>query len=79
MTKEQWIQIRDQFHIPIEVWFDYYRERGGSIQDLQTFTITFYEILPKNHIVQTNKWTRKITFETAVKQLFEYYNNKFDL
>lgn len=79
MTREEWTYYRKQYEIPIEVWFNFYRDRGGTIDDLQVFTVQFHNIIPRGLTIKTNNWTKEVTYASAIRALFNYYDNKFDL
>jgi hypothetical protein len=78
MTKEQFLEIIKKPEIPMEIWFEYYKERGG-LADPETFTKVFTTALwnqwnlrrPDGSVVQ-------VSFKTALEGFYEYYAKKFN-
>jgi len=79
MTKEQFLFILKQPEIPMEVWFEFYRERGGSIPDLETFTHVFSIILWNESHIQVGDTMKQVTLGSAFKNFHDYYAKKFSL
>ena len=79
MTKEEWIKVRQEPYIPLGVWFSYYRETGGIIDDPVEFESRFEEILQEHPILYNNGTLVHITFETARGRLYNYYDLIFGL
>lgn len=77
MTKEQWHHVRNMPEIPLYVWFEYYREKGGVIENLAEFESQFYHILLQQPLMIIGGKQVLVTFQTAVERLFDYYKNKF--
>lgn len=77
MTKEQWHQVRNLEEIPVFIWFEYYKESGGIIDDLDMFQNMFFRILVRQPIVACTRGAVMVNFTTAVGRLNEYYENKF--
>lgn len=76
MTKDQWLQIRDKEDIDISVFFEYYKEKGGYVTDLQDFERYFIK-LGQTHTFLIKGRMIRMDYSTAVKKLYDYYNNKF--
>lgn len=81
MIKEEWIKVREEPHIPLGVWFSYYRERDGEIDDPVEFERIFNQVITQCPIFYdpTRGVIVRITAETARRRLFEYYDSTFDL
>lgn len=80
MTKDQWLQIRNQQEIPLTVFFAFYREQGGMVADLFEFNKLFQSLSVTRRIIFTQNGVekqREISYETAVHKLHRYYDNKF--
>lgn len=76
MTKEQWLLTREKPEIPMDVWFSFYKEKGG-IADVSLFEKMF-----TNAIFQEPVFLRiqkKVTFASCLNKLFTHYNEKFGL
>jgi len=37
MTKDEYLELLKLPEIPISIWFEYYRERGGIVDDINEF------------------------------------------
>ena len=76
MTKEEWINLKTKEEIPLEIFYTYYTEMGGSLnfQDFQTF---FVSLLTSPIAFSYNN--KIINYETSIKRLYNYYDKKFDL
>lgn len=80
MTKEQFLLILKQPEIPMEVWFEYYRERGGMIDDFEKFSYIFSIILWNKQEIQGSDGNMKqVTLASAFYQFHDYYAKKFNL
>lgn len=74
MTKKEYIELRNQPEIPLDIWFEYYQERGGTL-DKEEF-IQIFSILMTQETVTA---TKVINFHTALNNFYRYYNQKFGL
>ena len=80
MTKETFLKIKDQTDIPMDVWFEYYRDRGGIIQDFDYFNQVFSTLLVNRATVAGSDGRMKeITLQSAYNQFYDYYSKKFNL
>lgn len=78
ITKEQWQQVRDMEEIPVFVWFEYYKEMGGILNDINEFQTILWRTLVKQPLMISKQGRPiKINFDTAVERLFDHYSNKF--
>lgn len=76
MKKEEWESIRDQIKFPTGVWFSFYKERGGTIDDIKEFERVFLKVMGKI-VVCTDGAIREITEESALHKIKSYYDAKF--
>jgi hypothetical protein len=74
MTKEQWLTVRNQPEIPMDVWFSFYKEKGG-IADRALFDQMFVRGIWEQPIFV--KLGKKITFEGCIRKIHDHYNAKF--
>lgn len=76
MTKEQWLLTREKPEIPMDVWFSFYKEKGG-VADMHLFEQMFVNgIFQKPVFVKLGK---QVTFASCLNNLFAHYNKKFNL
>ena len=80
MTRDQYLKIRDSPEIPMEAYFDYYRERGGTLDDINKFTEILSTLMWNDTVVTgTNIVIKKITHNSVLTNFYKYYNQKFAL
>lgn len=77
MNKEEWDSIKNQEEITIKTFHDYYLERGGLITDITAFEKLLMLILQNNMPLRTESGPKLVTFESMIKNLYEYYTKKF--
>jgi len=77
MTKDQWLILRNQQELPMSVWFEYYRENGGLIQDFNDFVEQFSLLLLRPRLLSNGRVIH-INLATAWNRISKYYNKKFD-
>ncbi len=80
MTKEQFIEVMKMPEIPMSLWFEYYRERGGYIADPVEFERVFTVMLRNEGSVKGADGTLKqITLKSSYDNFYAYYKQKFEL
>ena len=90
MTKQRWETLRSLVEIPMDVFWEYYQESGGVIQEFPIFVQVFTEVLAGHKIdlgqfamytpyetVGKDGTKLRVTYETAVHRLYNYYDDKF--
>lgn len=77
MTKEEYIIIREKPDIPMNIWYEFFLERGGFSIGLDKFIEIFSNILLGSIIRKTNGEQTFVNFNSALSQFYKYYNNKF--
>lgn len=79
MTKEEYIKLLESEEIPIEVFFSFYKERGGTLDDLYEFAKIFATAISNEWVVHTPNGAKKITYQSCVDNFLYYYNKKFEI
>lgn len=80
MTKEQFLFILKQPEIPMEVWFEYYRERGGTIADFEKFVYVFSVVVwNEQTMVGSDGNMKQVTIVSSFYNFHDYYSKKFNL
>lgn len=74
MNKQEWEQIKASGNVPISLWFEFYREKGGTIEDLATFQQMFDFIVSEQQPVVNGQL---VNAGTARNRLVAHYDNKF--
>lgn len=78
MTKERYLEIRDREEIPKEVWYEYYKERGGVLGE-DEFWQNFVKAIFSRLVVVNRNGPKQIDLKTALESFYGYYNRKFDV
>ncbi len=78
MTKEKYLEVRDMTEIPKEIWYKYYKERGGMV-DEDKFWEAFVKSLVSKMVVVNRDGPKQIDFKTALDSFYGYYNRKFNV
>ena len=73
MTKNEWEHLKKQVEIPMYVWYEFYKEKGGKLNSMGEFEQIFTQIIFTN----VNINGKRTNYVTALNQLFKYYDNKF--
>lgn len=69
MTKEEYLNVRDLPEIPMGIWFEYYKEKGGNLPTKAEFEHAFTIML----------WNDPFAFRNALNSFYTHYNTKFNL
>lgn len=78
MTKAEYLVVRNQPEIPMDIWYEYYLERGGTNIGLSLFVEAFTNVL-LGTIVMTKSGPKTLSLKTALISFYKYYNQKFGL
>jgi hypothetical protein len=78
MNKEQYQLLITKPEIPIELWYEFFLEKGGANIGLEAFVDIFTNMLMGVSIVSKTgpKW---VSLETALRKFYGHYNKKFGL
>lgn len=80
MTKEEWVKVRGEPYIPLGVWFSYYKENGGTIEDPIHFEEEFDRCVSGGtSIFHMHGRIMKMDIHTATDRLFRYYDSIFSI
>ena len=78
MTAQRWEQVKGMDELPMDVFFEYYQEKGGFLRDFNTFRRFFEKIIYDRLTTRTPKGVRMVTHHSALQSVYTYYNKKFD-
>lgn len=80
VTKEEWEHWREQSNIPIDIWYSFYKEKGGYLDTLESFTQVFLSMINEKMIVQGSGGVMKqITNISAFGKMKTHYDTKFGI
>lgn len=81
MTEQEYLAVRELSEIPMEAWFDFYKERGGVLDDIAEFEKIFSVAIVNESVIGTvgSPTLKQITLKSALDKFFQYYNQKFGL
>lgn len=77
MTKDEWEKERKKDIHSIEVYFKYYREKGGKLDDISQFSSIFHQM--NGQIISCESGIKQLSQESALKRLRDYYDQKFEM
>lgn len=78
MTKEQYLLIKEKPEIPMDIWYDFFLERGGSNIGLSKFTEAFTNVLLGVNIIKPSG-IKHVSLKTSLDKFYKYYNHKFSV
>ncbi len=77
-NKQDWESIKNNQNYPIELFFQYYLENNGIIQDIEIFSNIFFQgCVNQVVIINNNIYPSNFNYQSAIKKTFEYFENKF--
>lgn len=80
MTKERFIEIILMPSVPMDAWFEFYRDRGGRIADFDRFEFVFSTILwNESETMGSDGQMKRVTLRSAYENFCDYYKVKFGL
>jgi hypothetical protein len=84
MTREDWILIKNQESWDIPLFYAFYREVGGLLDNIVEFERLFFDMcaFPRQIIVTDNNGNSKekeLSHATAIRKIIKFYNEKFNI
>jgi hypothetical protein len=81
MTEQEYIQLREQREIPMSAWFEFYREKGGTLDDIVKFEEVFTTLVVNQSVIGVvgSPNLKQITLKSALSKFYQHYNEKFGL
>lgn len=81
MTEQEFIELQKQPEIPMSAWFEFYKEKGGTLDDIVKFEEVFTTLIVNESVIGTvgSPNLKQITLKSALTKFYEYYNEKFGL
>ena len=79
MTKDEYLELLKLPEIPISIWFEYYRERGGIVDDINEFQKMFFTAISNEWVTDSPSGVKRITLTSALHNFYSYYNKKFEM
>ena len=79
MTKEQFEQLSKKEEIPIDIWYQYFIDKGGQNIGLEKFKNIFLQMIQQGQVIVTGtKGTPKfISLKSALDNFYTFYKEKF--
>lgn len=78
ITQNEWHGVRNHEHWPIELFYSFYKEKGGYINNQVEFENAFTRICTQMpHVITNHGIFMGVTHETAILKMFKHYDNKF--
>lgn len=79
MTKSEYLKIRELSEIPMESWYQFFLDNGGSEIGIGEFTRIFSTFTWNASVVRGSMGLKQIKYGDCVQKFYEYYNQKFGL
>lgn len=81
MTAEEYKQLLEKPEIPMEIWYEFFLEKGGKQIGLEDFTSRFKIVTdPGEHmVIGSNNIFKWVSMGSALKHFHEHYKEKFGL
>lgn len=65
--------------IPMDIWYEYFLERGGRDIGISRFQDLFIQILSKGQtMIAGPRGIKYVSFGSAITNFYKYYNEKFN-
>lgn len=78
MDKQQWLKLRNETELPSWVYFEYYKDKGGIITELQQFEKILYNLIAQRvPIMNSEQHPTLISFNSVIEKTHKYFNEKF--
>lgn len=79
MTEKEYLLIREKPEIPMDIWYEYFLERGGTAIGLEAFRKAFYRVLEMGTagVLSSTGVPKFVTFNSCLRSFYSYYNKKF--
>ncbi len=79
MTKEIYIALRDQQEFPLSLFWEYYKEKGGTYREKE-FIEHFPKYMMGNIAIVGNDGHPKVfNYASNVTKIINYFNNKYSI
>lgn len=81
MTEQEYIELQKQPEIPMSAWFEFYKEKGGTLDNIVKFEEAFTTLLVNQSVIATvgSPTMKQVTLKSALDRFYEHYNKKFGL
>lgn len=80
LNKEEWEHWREMPNIPIDIWFSFYKEKGGYLDNIEDFTDIFITMINNRMTVEGSDGVMKeVSARSAFGKMKEYYDTKFGI
>ena len=78
MTKDEYLLIRDRGEVHLTLFFDFYRERGGKLDNIKDFEKVLVSMISNHSITQSiDGQPKQVSFNSVLNNFYNYYNEKF--
>lgn len=80
MSKDQYEEYKKQEHVPMELWWEYWKEKKPAHYrnlELEEFAKDFTGYMSSTRPVLTPRGLTMFHYGEAAKKVYEYYDEKF--
>lgn len=83
-SKEEYIKIRNQTEVPVELFYEFWKETKPSHYSNLTYgefaaPFLYFMAEAEGFTVPTPNGMKRISYEAAVNKVFRHFNEKFEL
>lgn len=81
MTKDEYLELINKPEIPMDVWYNFFLEKGGDELGLEEFTARFKAVTQNvpRMVIGTDKAFKWVSMDSALRKFHEHYREKFEL
>lgn len=80
MTKEIWLSVRGKRELPVEVWFEFYKEKGGTLNSIDVFYSMLGAMFASEPVIRCKDGVeRQVTAISALNKIHIHYDQMFQI
>lgn len=79
MTEQDYKELLIKPEIPMDIWYEFFLEKGGANIGLSLFVEAFTNVLIGVNMVTLQGKPKHVSLETALRKFYQHYNQKFGL
>lgn len=81
MTKEKYIEYSVMEDPPIELFYEFWKDKGGKDIGIDNFTKIWMEMSQffGGAAIEINRNIKFFNLKNIIEKVYEYYNNKFQI
>jgi hypothetical protein len=77
ITAQDWYKVRNEEEWSLALFFSFYKDNGGILDNIITFGEVFTKICMLPHFINSKGIFVRVTHELSILKVFEYYDRKY--